>query len=245
MMLISNIVLANDNHDYSELTKQAWEHYQKQQYLQSGEFYTQALSLLKPDQKITNKEKNDFFNAACAYALANEKHKAFDNLFQLANRAKFSNLKQLNNDGDLKSLHAESKWKELIKVVEANYELIKPLDESQLEALYKQYVQAQKQVFTQGSTDADVDHLYSFYTNDFVYNHPGYGDEYSREHLYNNTLRNLKAGRYNNSKKRTTINKILGLNAIVIEQQYEGETETTMTLFKFRKDKIYYIHEYW
>jgi len=63
--------------------------------------------------------------------------------------------------------------------------------------------------------------------------------------LYNNTVKYLKKGAYNNMKPRITVKRIVGLDAIVVEQHYKGKTETTMTIFKFRKDKIYYIEEYW
>jgi hypothetical protein len=111
--------------------------------------------------------------------------------------------------------------------------------------IFEKYQKAQDNVFKSGSIVADVDTLYAFYTDDFEYNHPKYGGIYTRAHLYNNTVKFLKAGRYNGGKKRNTLNRIVGLDAIVIEQQYEGKSETTMTLFKFRKDKIYYIEEYW
>lgn len=119
------------------------------------------------------------------------------------------------------------------------------LSKDQLVTIFEKYQEAQERVFKSGSSVSDADSLFAFYTNDFEYNHPKYGGIYTREHLYNNTVKFLKAGRYNESKKRNTLNRIVGLDAIVIEQQYEGKSETTMTLFKFRKHKIFYIEEYW
>ena len=119
------------------------------------------------------------------------------------------------------------------------------LSKEELIFVFEKYQKAQDNTFRAGSLISDIDELYSFYTDDFEYNHPKYGGIYTREHLYNNTVKFLKEGRYANSKKRLTLNRIVGLDAIVIEQQYEGRSETTMTLFKFRKDKIYYIEEYW
>ncbi len=124
-------------------------------------------------------------------------------------------------------------------------ETITSLSKEKLIAVFEQYQQAYSAVFKTGSTVADVDVLYSFYTDDFEYNHPKYGGIYTRKHLYDNTVKFLKAGQYNGGKKRNTLKRIVGLDAIVVEQQSEEKTETTMTLFKFRGSKIYYMEEYW
>lgn len=119
------------------------------------------------------------------------------------------------------------------------------LSKDQLIAIFGKYQKAQENVFRSGSAVSDVDDLYSFYTDDFEYNHPKYGGIYSRELLYNNTVKYLKKGAYNNTPKSSVVKMIVGLNAIVVEEKTENESETTMTLFKFRNDKIYYIEEYW
>lgn len=119
------------------------------------------------------------------------------------------------------------------------------LSKDELIVIFEKYQIASSTVFKAGSKVTDVDVLYSFYTDDFEYNHPKYGGIYSRKLLYDNTVKYLEKGAYNTMKKLITVKRIVGLEAIVVEQHYEGETETTMTLFKFRKDKIYYIEEYW
>lgn len=119
------------------------------------------------------------------------------------------------------------------------------LSKEHLNILFEGYLSIYDKVFAKGSTVEDVDSLYSFYTDDFIYNHPKYGGIYSRELLYNNTIGYLKKGGYDNAVKRLTLKTIIGLDAIVVEQRYLDSDETTMTLFKFRNNKIFYIDEYW
>ncbi len=131
------------------------------------------------------------------------------------------------------------------KEVPASHKQPKELSKKAISQLFDNYLKAYNYVFRKGATVEDVDNLYDFYTEDFKYNHPGNGDIYSRELLYNNTLEHLKNGSYDNGKPRLVVNKIIGVNALVVEQKYDGADEATMTLIKFRGDKIYYIEEYW
>lgn len=233
------------NESYSKLLKEARGLYQSQEFYTSGQKYTEAFSVLGNQSNMSSKEISNRFNAACAWALAKESDAAFVQLFKIARSGKFSDYKQLTNDSDLKSLYTDPRWREVTEIVAAEYEKIKPLSKEELKSIFKTYKDAYQKVFKKGSTVADVDFLYRFYTADFEYNHPGYGGIYSRELLYNNTVKYLKKGAYNNVPKTTMVNMIVGLNAIVIEELRENETESTMTLIKFRKDKIYYIEEYW
>lgn len=230
--------------DYRALAKEAWTYYQEKNYQKSAETYLKALALVdesKSDESILTMR----FNTACAFALAGNRDKSFLQLAILSKDENYTNLNQLNTDSDLKSLHADPRWEKIAKQVSDNYEKVKPVSKEELEKIYTAYKAAQDQLFSANGSQAAVDKLYEFYTDDFIYNHPAYGGNYTRKHLYENTVKFMKAGRYMNSRKRETLNIIYGLNAICIEQRYEGEDKTTMTLFKFRKDKIYYIEEYW
>lgn len=234
-----------ENESYSKLLKEAWDLYQKKEFYTSGQKYTEAFSVLGHQSNMSEKEISNRFNAACAWALAKEPDAAFVQLFKIARSGKFSDHNQLTSDNDLKFLYTDPRWKEVTDIIAAEYEKVKPLSKEALKSIFKRYKNAHQKVFKKGSTVTDVDFLYSFYTADFKYNHPGYGGVYSRELLYNNTVKYLKKGAYDNSPETTIVNMIVGLNAIVIEKLQEHETESTMTLIKFRKDKIYYIEEYW
>jgi len=101
------------------------------------------------------------------------------------------------------------------------------------------------QVFCKGSEVSNVDKLYAFYTDDFEYNHPKYGGVYSRELLYNNTVKYLEKGAYDNSSPRERLNLIVGLDAVIVERRRKDKSDKKVTLYKFRGDKIYYVEEFW
>src|SRR3989339_859986 len=63
---------------------------------------------------------NQQYNAACSYALANNPDSAFFCLNHIASYMNYTNYGHITTDPDLKSLHSDSRWTELIKVVKAN-----------------------------------------------------------------------------------------------------------------------------
>lgn len=122
-----------------------------------------------------------------------------------------------------------------------------------LDIIINKYYDLNLKIFQKNSTIKDIDKVFSLFTDDFEYIHPKYGGTYTREDLYNGYLRNQKNGGYNGNIKDIKItNKIIGLNAVVVEKKFiekkdeelkEGNLE--MTLFEFRNGKISRIFEYW
>lgn len=120
-------------------------------------------------------------------------------------------------------------------------------------AIVEQYYDLNLKVFQKDSKPSDIDILFKLFTEDFTYVHPKYGGVYTRENLYKGYMRNQKNGNYNGEiVDIKVVNRIVGLNAMVIEKRFlkgtengtkEGESE--MTLFEFRKGKIFRIFEYW
>jgi hypothetical protein len=97
-----------------------------------------------------------------------------------------------------------------------------------------------------GSTPADVDALFSLYSDDFIYNHPGQGDEYDTQVLYNNSVKYLKEGRFDGSYQQQIVNMIVGKDAAVLEWVVPGNAALKrMTFIEVRDGKIVYIKEYW
>ena len=106
----------------------------------------------------------------------------------------------------------------------------------------------QNKVLMQNSTIADLDSLFSRYTDDFEYIHEVYGGTYSRQHLYTNYAAHIKGGKYNRTDAcYNIITMIVGLNAVAVERQevHEGVTSHHLTVFEFRADKVSRIIEYW
>lgn len=117
--------------------------------------YTASTSQYKAAFKIESKSPGDFYNAACAAALAGEKDLSLEWL-NSAFKNGWLNIKHLKTDSDLSSLHEEKKWQELVTAMqsavdkkEANYnkplqaELLAIFDDDQ--NIRNQYVSAQKE----------------------------------------------------------------------------------------------------
>ncbi len=122
---------------------------------------------------------------------------------------------------------------------------LKVLTQDQLTQYVNKVNQLQNQVLMKGSTVADADALFEQYTADFKYVHEVYGGTYTRQHLYNNTVKFLKAGNYDYTEPRYTIkNMLFGLNTVaVLRQQNDGETH--LAVFEFKQNKVAKITEYW
>jgi len=122
-----------------------------------------------------------------------------------------------------------------------------------LNTLVEKYYKLNLKVFQANSQVVDIDNIFEIFTEDFTYVHPKYGGTYTREDLYNGYNRNQKNGGYDGSIIDFKIsNKIIGLNAVVVEKRFvkrkEGkinEGDSQMTLFEFKNGKIIRIFEYW
>jgi hypothetical protein len=122
-----------------------------------------------------------------------------------------------------------------------------------LTAMVEKYYELNLKVFQGGSNSNDIDKVFKIFTEDFTYVHPKYGGVYTRQDLYDGYIRNQENGGYNGEVVDIKVkNKIIGLNAAVVNRVYirkeEGEIkegEEQMTLFEFKKGKIFKIFEYW
>tara|TARA_R110002096_G_scaffold419657_1_gene624419 strand:+ start:2845 stop:3312 length:468 start_codon:yes stop_codon:yes gene_type:complete len=130
---------------------------------------------------------------------------------------------------------------------------IKMTQKDSLNVVLEKYYELNLKVFQSGSSIDDIDNVFNLFTEDFTYVHPKYGGVYTRENLYNGYVRNQEKGSYNGKVIDIQImNRIVGLNAIAVNKRFikkeKDETvegEINMTLFEFRKGKIYKIFEYW
>jgi len=134
--VLSNVlasVLVGQQQNYQELVNLADKCYNDKEYRNSGEYYDRAF-------KIQKGTSNDYYNAACSWALAGNKTKALECLNQSIDLG-WLNIDHLKKDTDLNSLHQTKEWEELINKVEKKvneYEshLNKPL-RRELEAIFK------------------------------------------------------------------------------------------------------------
>jgi hypothetical protein len=134
-LLLFTAAIGQDRDKYAELTEKAWSLYESKNYLASGETYAQAFVALGGSGVVT-----DRYNAACSWALANEPDSAFVQLFKIAEKGNYANYNHITNDTDLKPLHQDIRWVEVIALVKANKEkaeanLDKPLV-AKLDSIY-------------------------------------------------------------------------------------------------------------
>ena len=122
-----------------------------------------------------------------------------------------------------------------------------------LDTVVKKYYDLNLKIFQKNSTIEDIDRAFELFTDDFEYVHPKYGGTYTRQDLYNGYVRNQKKGGYDGKITDIKIvNKIIGLNAVVVEKRFVKKKDdgikvgdSEMTLFEFKNGKISRIFEYW
>lgn len=145
LMLFNTYSHAQDPNKYAELIKEAWKLYENKEYLKSGQKYSEAFVALG-----NMGSTNDRYNAACSWALANEKDSSFIQLFKIAEKGKYTNYNHITTDIDLNSLHADERWKQVLEIIkinkdkeEANFD--KPLV-VQLDSIYQEDQKHRKKI---------------------------------------------------------------------------------------------------
>lgn len=129
--IVTLAVCSNENgQTYSKLSSKADSLYRVKDFENSAKYYEKAFEI-----QIGN--SSDYYNAACSWALAGNKEKAFKNL-NLAVDKGWLYLDHTQKDSDLVSLHNEKEWKSTIAKLEKkvdefesglNKELIEELKE--------------------------------------------------------------------------------------------------------------------
>lgn len=110
-------VFAQDYNKYRSYTTTAFNLLKAKKYKESAATYENAFEVLNGKGVAT-----DRYNTACAYALAGNTDKAFYYLFYLAEKVtnKYKKYDYLKSDNDLVSLHKDSRWAKLLKIVRQN-----------------------------------------------------------------------------------------------------------------------------
>ncbi len=102
---------------YDSYIRRADSLYRASDFKNSSFAFSEAFKI--PEAKIT---MNQRYNSACSYALANNPDSAFFNLNHIASFMNYTNYGHLISDPDLKSLHTDSRWTALVKIVKLNKE---------------------------------------------------------------------------------------------------------------------------
>lgn len=96
--------------DYKSIIAQAEQFYHAKDYSKSTSKYKEAF-------KIEQKNSNDYYNAGCSAALSGKKDLAFEWLNQ-AYKNGWTNLQHMKSDTDLKTLHGNKNWDNLIAAIQ-------------------------------------------------------------------------------------------------------------------------------
>lgn len=102
---------------YNGLITEALSLYDSKNYYKAGEKFSEAFELNGGKGNVT-----DRYNAACSWALANEKDLAFVQLFKIAENGNYTNIDHITKDTDLITLYKDTRWKKVLKKVKANKE---------------------------------------------------------------------------------------------------------------------------
>ncbi|MGV3539457.1 MAG: TPR end-of-group domain-containing protein, partial [Rufibacter sp.] len=87
---------------FGQTAADAFAKYESKEYKASGQLYEQFL-------KSGKGTSTDYYNAACSWALAGDKKKAFTYLNQAITNG-WANKNHLLKDSDLSSLHPDKRW---------------------------------------------------------------------------------------------------------------------------------------
>jgi hypothetical protein len=113
ILSVSNIS-AQDKR-YTELVNEALKLYQGKEYRNAGEKYSAAFR-----EFSSSVQPNDLINAARSWAKTNETDSAFSQLILLAQNEDFQYFNVLKLHPDLKTLHSDKRWDEVIKKMIGN-----------------------------------------------------------------------------------------------------------------------------
>ncbi|MEI6172467.1 MAG: DUF6624 domain-containing protein [Bacteroidota bacterium] len=117
LLMVVHIAFGQNSREYTRLIDEAFKLYQNGEYLESGKKYAAAFAADGNKGLV-----EDRYNAACSWALVNEKDSAFALLLMIAIKGNYADDDQLINDNDLKSLYDDSRWEEIISIVKSNKE---------------------------------------------------------------------------------------------------------------------------
>lgn len=100
---------------YRSWTAKADSLYEAKKYKESGKAYNAAFAVIGGRGFSSDK-----YNAACSWSLAGVKDSAFVHLLFLAQKKEYKEYGHLTIDPDLKNLHTDKRWKEVLAQVKKN-----------------------------------------------------------------------------------------------------------------------------
>ncbi len=111
LLLLSTLAITAFAQSADSIAEEALLAYNNKDYSKSAGLY--ALAIKKGSLHVDN-----YYNAACCYALTGDTENAFWFL-ELATRYGYTNTAHMKKDSDLNSLHADSRWPQMLENAEA------------------------------------------------------------------------------------------------------------------------------
>ncbi len=105
------------NQRYITLIKSAERYYFLKNYKQSAATYSSAFKANKGEALPEHR-----YNAACAWAMTDNKDSAFHQLNILANKANYSDYEKIFSEPNLMTIHKDKRWKPLLLLIQKNIE---------------------------------------------------------------------------------------------------------------------------
>ena len=96
--------------DFDTIIKDAGSMYREAKYRESAEAYEKAFKIKDPDS-------SHLYNAACSWALSGERDAALKNLKKAIEKG-WLDLDWMKADGDLRSLHNDERWSEVLSLLQ-------------------------------------------------------------------------------------------------------------------------------
>jgi len=116
----SLMVKGQDYLKYYQLIEEASQLYDSNEYLKSGQKYSEAFLALENKRMMDRGMMYERYTAACSWALAGETDSSFIQLFIIAKDDKFKGYNYILADTDLNSLHQDPRWTEVLEIVRSN-----------------------------------------------------------------------------------------------------------------------------
>ena len=114
-ILMATYAGAQTSDQYRQLVSQADSAFTGGDFKTAHDLYERAFAVNNDMARVI-----DRYNAACTWALDNNRDKAFYHLNRVVNKGKFKDKNGIINDKDLYSLHSDPRWDQMILQIEQN-----------------------------------------------------------------------------------------------------------------------------
>jgi hypothetical protein len=116
-----------------------------------------------------------------------------------------------------------------------------------MDRITDQYFERLFKVFSEGSSEADLQALFGLMHDELRYQHFEYEADFSRSEWYEAFLNNLNRGAFQmtGAERIVKTNVIYGKSHAAVEYRYANKDEKLLILFGFKDGQIVLVRELW